>query len=99
MSNSVDPDNADILARSGFRLLTKFSRQIVNVVGKNENHNMISFCIQEEFNNPPQYSFKDWLHKLFTYECRLLIAFANSLNSDQALQNAEHDLDPNCLTL
>ena len=28
----------------------------------------------------------------------LLITFANSLNPDQARQNARPDLDPNCLT-
>ena len=37
----------DILAGSGFRLLTKFSRQIFNVVGKNENHNMTSFAFEK----------------------------------------------------
>ena len=31
--------------------------------------------------------------------CRLLITFANSLDSDQARQNVGPDLDPNCLTL
>ena len=31
--------------------------------------------------------------------CHLLIAFANSLDPDQARQNGEPDLDPNCLTL
>ena len=30
--------------------------------------------------------------------CCLLIAFANSLDQDQALQNVGPDLDPNCLT-
>ena len=32
----------------------------------------------------------------FVYLCRLLITFANSLDPDQARQNAGHDLDPNC---
>ena len=31
--------------------------------------------------------------------CRLLITFANSLNSDQDRQNVGPDLDPNRLTL
>ena len=31
--------------------------------------------------------------------CRLLITFANSLDTDQAQQNIGPDLDPNCLTL
>ena len=30
--------------------------------------------------------------------CCLLITFANSLDPDQASQNVEPDLDPNCLT-
>ena len=30
--------------------------------------------------------------------CCLLITFANSLDQDQASQNAGPDLDPNCLT-
>ena len=30
---------------------------------------------------------------------RLLITFANSLDSDQVRQNVGPDLDPNCLTL
>ena len=30
--------------------------------------------------------------------CHLLISFANSLDPDQARQNAGPDLDPNCLT-
>ena len=30
--------------------------------------------------------------------CCLLITFANSLDPDQARQNAGHDLDPYCLT-
>ena len=30
--------------------------------------------------------------------CRLLIIFANSLDPDQARQNAGPDQDPNCLT-
>ena len=30
--------------------------------------------------------------------CCLLITFANSLDPDQAQQNARSDLDPNCLT-
>ena len=30
--------------------------------------------------------------------CDLLITFANSLDPDQARQNAGSDLDPNCLT-
>ena len=35
----------------------------------------------------------------FAYWCRLLIAFANSLDPDEARQNVGPDLDPNCLTL
>ena len=31
--------------------------------------------------------------------CSLLIAFANSLDPDQDLQNVDPDLDPNGLTL
>ena len=31
--------------------------------------------------------------------CRLLITFANSLDTDQARQNVGPDLDPNCLML
>ena len=32
-------------------------------------------------------------------ECRLLKTFANSLDPDQARQNVELDMGPNCLTL
>ena len=32
---------------------------------------------------------------LFTYNCRRLITFANSLDPDQAQQNVGSDLDPN----
>ena len=38
-------------------------------------------------------------NSLPTYECRLLITFANSLGPDQARQNVGSDLDSNCLTL
>ena len=34
-----------------------------------------------------------------SWKCRLLITFANSLDPDQAQQNAWPDMDPNCLTL
>ena len=34
-----------------------------------------------------------------SYFYRLLITFANSLDSDQDRQNVGPDLDPNCLTL
>ena len=36
---------------------------------------------------------------LFVSWCRLLMTFANSLDSDQARQNVGPELDPNCLTL
>ena len=35
----------------------------------------------------------------FTYECRLLVTFANSLDPDQARRFVGPDLDQNCLTL
>ena len=35
---------------------------------------------------------------LFTWKCRLLIAFANSLDPDQVKENIRPVLDPNCLT-
>ena len=59
----------DILARSGFRLLTKFRRQIINVVGKNENHNVFLHLRRIQKLNLrigvfSQYTFKDWPHKL-----------------------------------
>ena len=38
-------------------------------------------------------------HKFVIYKCRLLIDFANSLDTDQARQNIGPDRDPNCLTL
>ena len=38
-------------------------------------------------------------HEPFTYYCRLLISFADSLYPDQARQNVGTDLDPNCSTL
>ena len=34
-------------------------------------------------------------HKLFTYQCRLLITFAYNLEPDKARQNVRHDQDPN----
>ena len=43
--------------------------------------------------------FPNILSKLFTYQCCLLIAFANRLDPDQARQNEGHELDPNYLTL
>ena len=33
-----------------------------------------------------------------SHYCHLLVTFANSLDPDQARQNVEPDLDPNCLT-
>ena len=35
---------------------------------------------------------------LFTWKCRLLITFANSLEPDQVEENVRPDPDPNCLT-
>ena len=46
----------------------------------------------------PFITYKEALN-FFTYYCRLLITFANSLDPDQAKQNVGPDLDPNRLTL
>ena len=43
----------------------------------------------------------DLMHSMLTFACLCLMlrTFADSLGSDQARQNVEPDLDPNCLTL
>ena len=38
-------------------------------------------------------------NQVFVCQCHVLVAFANSLDSDQAWQNVRPDLDPNCLTI
>ena len=42
---------------------------------------------------------KEQKSQFFTYKCRLLIAFANSLDPDQARLNVRSDLYPSYLTL
>ena len=54
-----------------------------------------------------EHSFDEYLQQHATFNsfllsghfCHLLIAFSNSLDTDQDRQNVGPDLDPNCLTL
>ena len=47
----------------------------------------------------PNFGIQNGQYPLFTYKCCLLINFANSLDTDQASQNIEPDVDHICLTL
>ena len=40
-----------------------------------------------------------WINYQLASVCGLLITFANSLDPDQAGQNVQPDLDPNCLKI
>ena len=47
----------------------------------------------------PNFGIQNGQYPLFSYKCCLLITFANSLDTYQARQKIEPDVDPICLTL